>query len=299
MRLDTRNGSFTRAKPTRVNGGPGNDNLVGGNGNETLIGGDGNDIVDGNGGADTVSLGNGNDTLNWDAGDGSDVVRGGGGVDTLVVTGSGADEFLGLTTRFGRVTFTRALRDPFDPGNASLDLDDVEAIRVRPLGGDDEVHVGDLTGGDVVRVDADLAATRGWVDRGSAGRHGRRHRHGRRRCDHRDRGHRRGPGGRLGATTRVSHADADLDTLAITTLDGTDDVAVAPAVLGLIQVARPSRSAGTHGGASGGGARAHGRYHRHQPQRADVRSVSHAPIGKVMSSHTLRTPSDRLRGRVG
>ena len=43
---------------------------------------------------------------------------------------------------------------------------------------------------------------------------------------------------------------------------------------------------------SGGRAR-HGRYHRHQPQRADVRSVSHAPIGKVMSSHTLRTPSDR------
>ena len=160
IRLDARNGSFTKSKPTRVNGGPGNDNLIGADGNETLIGGDGNDVVDGNGGADAVSLGNGSDTLNWDAGDGSDVVRGGGGSDTLVVTGSGADEFLGLTTRFGLVTFTRALRDPFDAGNASLALDDVEAIRVRPLGGNDEVHVGDLTGGDVVRVDADLAATR-------------------------------------------------------------------------------------------------------------------------------------------
>ena len=42
--------------------------------------------------------------------------------------------------------------------------------------------------------------------------------------------------GGLAATVRVSRADADLDTLAITTLDGADVVGVAPAVLGLIQV---------------------------------------------------------------
>ena len=112
IRIDTRNGSFTKARPTRINGGSGNDTLIGGDGNETLIGGDGNDVVDGNGGADTVSLGNGNDTLNWDAGDGSDAVRGGSGTDTLVVTGSAVDEFLGTTTRAGRVTFTPGAPQP-------------------------------------------------------------------------------------------------------------------------------------------------------------------------------------------
>jgi hypothetical protein len=235
VRIDTRNGSFTRTKPTRVNGSSGADTLIGGNGNETLIGGDGNDVVDGNGGADRVVLGLGNDTLIWDAGDGSDVVRGGGGTDTLVVTGSAADEFLGTTSRAGRVTFTRALRDPFDPGNASLDVDDVEAIRVRPLTGNDEVRVGDMTGSDVVRVDVDLAATPGGSTAdlqadtvaviGTVG----------------DdaisvtaatgvvqvRG--------LAATVSVSHADADLDRLVVTTLSGVDQVAIDPAVLGLIQ----------------------------------------------------------------
>ena len=236
IRIDNRNGSFTKSKQTRINGGSGNDNLIGGDGRETLIGGDGNDVVDGNGGADVVSLGNGNDTLTWDAGDGSDVMRGGGGTDTLVVTGSAADEFLGATTRFGRVTFTRALRDPFDPGNASLDIDDIEAIRVRPLGGDDEVHVGDLTGSDVVRVDADLAATRGGSTAdlqadtvaviGTVGNDSITATAGTGQVTV----------GGLAATVGVSHADADLDTLAIITLDGADVVAVVPAVLGLIQV---------------------------------------------------------------
>jgi hypothetical protein len=236
VRIDTRNGSFTRTKPTRINGGSGNDTLIGGNGNETLIGGDGNDVVDGNGGADQVGLGLGNDTLIWDAGDGSDVVRGGSGTDSLVVTGSAADEFLGTTTRAGRVTFTRALRDPFDPGNAALDLDDVEAIRVRPLGGDDEVHVGDLTTSDIVRVDVDLAAIPGGSTAdlqtdtvaviGTIGNDS---------ITATASGGEVSVGG-LTAVVDVSHADSDLDTLAITTLSGADAVAVAPAVLGLIQV---------------------------------------------------------------
>jgi hypothetical protein len=236
IRIDNRNGSFTKSKPTRLIGGSGNDTLIGGDGNETLIGGDGDDVVDGNGGADTVSLGNGNDTMVWDAGDGSDVIRGAGGTDTLVVTGSAADEFLGLTTRAGRVTFTRALRNPFDPGNASLDLDGVDAVRVRPLGGDDEVHVTDLTGGDVRNVDVDLAAPAG----GSA-------------PDHQadtvavigtvgddsisvTAGTGQVTVGGLAATVGTTGADADLDTLAITTLTGVDTVAVATGVTGVIQV---------------------------------------------------------------
>jgi hypothetical protein len=39
----------------------------------------------------------------------------------------------------------------------------------------------------------------------------------------------------LAATVNVSHADADLDTLAVTTLSGVDRVAIDPAVLGVIQ----------------------------------------------------------------
>jgi hypothetical protein len=236
IRIDTRNGSFTRTKPTRVNGGSGNDTIIGGDGGETLIGGDGNDLVDGNGGADHVGLGTGNDTLVWDAGDGSDVIRGGSGADTLVVTGSAADEFLGTTSRAGRVTFTRALRDPFDPGNASLDLDDVEAIRVRPLTGDDEVRVGDLTGSDVVRVDVDLAASRGGTTAdlqadtvaviGTVGND--------------QIAVTAAAGvvqvGGLAATVNVSRADADIDTLTVTTLSGVDQVVIDPAVPGLIQV---------------------------------------------------------------
>ena len=236
VRIDDRNGAFTTSRPTRINGGAGNDTLLGGGGGETLIGGAGNDVIDGHGGADMVGGGDGNDSVFWNAGDGNDVVRGGAGIDTLVVTGSAADEFLGTTSRFGRVTFVRSLRDPFDPGNASLDLDDIEAIRVRPLGGNDEVHLLDMTGSDVVRVDVDLAASPGgsFTDLQS------------------DRVEVIGTVGNdsisatantgqvtvsgLTATVDVRGADPDIDTLAITTLSGADVVTVAPAVLGLIQV---------------------------------------------------------------
>ena len=170
--------------------------------------------------------------IDVEAGGGNDRIR----LDTRNGSFTKSKPTLGLTTRFGLVTFTRALRNPFDAGNASLNLDDVEAIRVRPLGGDDEVHVGDLSGSDVVRVDADLAATRAGSTAdlqadtvaviGTVGDDAITVTAGI--------GEVRVDG--LAAITRVSHADADLDTLAITTLDGTDGVAVAPAVLGLIQV---------------------------------------------------------------
>ena len=69
--------------------------------------------------------------LNWDAGDGIADAGGGGGADILVVTGSAVDEFLGATTRAGLVTFTRALRDPFDAGTRRS-LDDVQATGCGP-----------------------------------------------------------------------------------------------------------------------------------------------------------------------
>src|SRR5690349_21517844 len=110
-----------------------------------------------------------------------------------------------------------------------MDIDDVEAIRVRPLGGNDEVHVGDMTGSDLVRVDADLAATPGGtapdsegdtvVVVGTVGN---------------DSFVVSAAGGAvkvagLAATVNATHADPDLDTLALATLGGTDDVSIATA----------------------------------------------------------------------
>ena len=155
IRIDTANGGFTNAKPTRIHGQGGDDTLIGGDGNETFVGGRGNDVVDGNGGADIASLGGGNDTFDWDPGDGSDVVRGGGGTDTLVFTGSNDDEVIGVSADGGRVAVTR------DVGNVVMDLDAVEAIRLRTLLGNEQVTIGDLTGTDLASVDVDLAAVRG------------------------------------------------------------------------------------------------------------------------------------------
>ena len=42
-----------------------------------------------------------------------------------------------------------------------MDLDGIEHVAVRALGGADEMRVGDLTGTDVKSVDVDLAATGG------------------------------------------------------------------------------------------------------------------------------------------
>ena len=155
IRIDTANGGFTKAKPTRINGQGGDDTLIGGDGNETFVGGRGNDVVDGNGGADIASLGGGNDTFEWDPGDGSDVVRGGGGTDSLVFNGSNDDEVIGVSADGGRVVVSR------DVGNVVMDLDAVEAIRLRTLLGNEQVTIGDLTGTDIANVDVDLAAVRG------------------------------------------------------------------------------------------------------------------------------------------
>ena len=93
--------------------------------------------------------------LVWDPGDGSDVVRGGGGTDTLVFTGSNDDELIAVTANAGRVAVTR------DVGNVAMDLDAVEAVRLRTLFGNEQVAIGDLTGTDLASVDVDLAGVRG------------------------------------------------------------------------------------------------------------------------------------------
>jgi Ca2+-binding RTX toxin-like protein len=230
VRIDQVNGAFTTTEATQIDGQNGDDTLIGGSGNELFVGGRGNDLVDGNQGADTAFLDRGDDTFVWDQGDGSDIVEGGRGLDTLVFNGFAANENMAATASGRRVLFTRV------QGNIVMDLDDVEAIDVRPLGGTDTVIVNDVAGTDLVRVDIDLAAALG----GSTS------------DNQEDKVTVFGTAdddsisadaiaaavevSGLAAFVRITHADAALDRLIIGTLGGDDNVAVDPALDGLIQV---------------------------------------------------------------
>ena len=228
--LDTANGAFTTARPTIVDGGRGNDTLLGGSGNELLFGGAGDDFVDGNGGADTAFLGSGDDTFVWDPGDGSDTVDGGSGFDTHVFNGAPGNEVFAATADGGRVRFTRS------PGNIVMDLNDFEALDVNALAGTDSVTINDLAGTGLTDVTVDLAFDLGsdfsdgvadtvqvegtaGVDTIAATANG-----GAVDVDG------------LAASVRIAHTDPALDRLTIDTLAGADNVSVAAAVNGLIQV---------------------------------------------------------------
>ena len=209
-----------------IDGGADNDVLRGGNGADLLLGGQGHDQVDGNQGADQALLGDGDDRFQWDPGDGNDVVEGQAGNDRLDFNGSGANEQIGVSANGARVRFTR------DIANIALDLDDVEQIAYRAFGGADTVTVHELTGTDAAGVDVDLGLFDGSPD-GQA--------------DVVVVSGTNGPDV-VGATTagsdvvtsglaalvRVSRGEAANDTLRIQTLDGDDDVTVAPEVSGLL-----------------------------------------------------------------
>jgi Ca2+-binding RTX toxin-like protein len=230
VRIDQVNGAFTTTEATSIAGGNGDDTLLGGSGAETFDGGRGNDVADGNGGADTAFLGSGDDVFVWDPGDGSDRFEGGAGSDTMAFNGASGNEAMAANANGGRVRFTRA------QGTIVMDLDDVEVIDVRALGGADAITVGDVAGTDLHRVDIDLAETLGGaasdrvadtvtvvgtngVDTISATAVGVS-----------------AEVSGLAATVRVTHADPELDTLALDTLDGADDVSVDPDLEDLILV---------------------------------------------------------------
>jgi Ca2+-binding RTX toxin-like protein len=141
-----------------VDGGAGNDTLLGSNGVDLLLGGDGNDFADGNQGDDTAVLGAGDDTFQWDPGDGSDVVEGQDGTDAMAFNGANLAENMDVSANGQRVRFTR------DIASITMDLNDVESIVAKTLGGADNLAVNDLSGTDVVDVVADLAASAGGDD---------------------------------------------------------------------------------------------------------------------------------------
>jgi Ca2+-binding RTX toxin-like protein len=141
-----------------TDGGTGNDTLLGSNGIDVVLGGAGDDFVDGQQGNDVAFLGANDDTFQWDPGDGSDIVEGQDGTDDLRFNGSAANERMAASANGGRVLFTR------DVANIVMDLDDVEAIDARMLGGTDTLTVNDLSGTDIVAVSPNLAGTGGGDD---------------------------------------------------------------------------------------------------------------------------------------
>ncbi|HEY3484809.1 MAG TPA: calcium-binding protein, partial [Ilumatobacteraceae bacterium] len=138
-----------------VDGGAGDDQLFGSNGVDLLRGGDGADFVDGQQGNDVAFLGAGDDVFQWDPGDGSDIVEGQAGNDEMLFNGSSGSEIFAASANGGRVRFTRNL------GNIVMDLDDVENVDLRTLGGTDNVTVNDVSGTDLVAVNPNLAGTIG------------------------------------------------------------------------------------------------------------------------------------------
>jgi len=174
--IDESNGVFTDTELTMLDGGDDNDTLLGGSGAETFVGGDGNDtinggdgpdtlnggdgndFVDGNRGDDTASLGAGDDTFQWDPGDGSDTVEGQDGTDRMLFNGANVAEKFDISPNGGRVRFTR------DIANIVMDLDDVEQIDLKALGGADRLVVNDLTGTDLRQVNDDLGPNDGAAD---------------------------------------------------------------------------------------------------------------------------------------
>ncbi len=138
-----------------LDGGADNDTLAGGRGVEVLLGGDGNDSSDGNGGNDVALMGPGDDRFIWDPGDGSDTVEGQAGADTMLFNGANASERIDLSANGQRLRFFR------DVANITMDVDDVETVDFRALGGADVVTINDLTGTDVQLVRSDLAGVAG------------------------------------------------------------------------------------------------------------------------------------------
>jgi Ca2+-binding RTX toxin-like protein len=141
-----------------LDGGSGDDSLFGSQGADVFLGGDGNDFVFGDNGNDTAFLGAGDDVFQWNPGDGNDTVEGQDGFDALLFFGANIADNVTITPNGGRVIFFR------NPGNVTMDLDDVEAIDFRALGGADDIAVGDLSGTDLTQITVDLRGPNGGGD---------------------------------------------------------------------------------------------------------------------------------------
>ena len=96
-------------------------------------------------------MGGGDDTFRWDPGDGNDTLEGQDGTDSMLFVGANVAENVDIVANGGRVLFLR------DVASVTMDLDDVETIDFRALGGADNIVVGDLSGTDLTLSSLDLA----------------------------------------------------------------------------------------------------------------------------------------------
>ncbi|MBL9169126.1 MAG: hypothetical protein JNN07_15405 [Verrucomicrobiales bacterium] len=141
-----------------IDGGADKDRLLGSQGADVLFGGAGSDFIFGDNGNDVAFMGSDNDVFQWDPGDGNDTVEGQDGVDTLLFFGSNAAENVDVAANGGRVVFFR------DVANVTMDLNDVETLELRALGGADGIVIGDLSGTDMTAIGLDLRGAGGAGD---------------------------------------------------------------------------------------------------------------------------------------
>ena len=141
-----------------IDGGAGDDTINGSQGADVFLGGDGNDSIFGDNGNDLALMGAGDDVFQWNPGDGNDTLEGQDGIDTMLFFGANINEKIDVTPNGGRVIFFR------DIATVTMDLDDVEAIDFRALGGADDIVVGDLSGTDMTQIGLDLRGPNGGGD---------------------------------------------------------------------------------------------------------------------------------------
>src|SRR5215207_4364259 len=141
-----------------IDGGAGEDEILGSQGADTLRGGGDDDFLFGDNGNDVALMGAGDDTFQWNPGDGNDTLEGQDGKDEMLFFGANVSENIDISANGGRVIFFRNV------ANVTMDLDDVESIDFRALGGADNITVGDLTGTDVTASNLDLRGPNGGGD---------------------------------------------------------------------------------------------------------------------------------------
>jgi Ca2+-binding RTX toxin-like protein len=141
-----------------IDGGAGDDDILGSQGVDALRGGDDSDFVFGDDGNDVALMGAGDDVFQWNPGDDNDTLEGQDGADTMLFFGANIGENIDVNANGGRVVFTRNV------ANVVMDMDDVESIDFRALGGDDNIVVGDLSGTDLTQAGLDLRGPNGGGD---------------------------------------------------------------------------------------------------------------------------------------
>jgi Ca2+-binding RTX toxin-like protein len=141
-----------------VDGGAGDDTLLGSQGADVFLGGNDDDFTFGDNGNDLALMGAGDDVFQWNPGDGNDTLEGQDGNDSMLFFGANVAENIDIFANGGRVLFFR------DVASVTMDLDDVENIDFRALGGADNIVVGDLSGTDVTQNGLDLRGPNGGGD---------------------------------------------------------------------------------------------------------------------------------------